>query len=165
MIGWCIEEFVSVSILDALVWGIVRLAIGSLDGNWRQNGPHWQTMLGFIIGKNLITRQWRTFPERTRLRSISDFEEPFSYTKLKDDGNIRLLLLHPRTEDDDIECSLFQIPLNKAPCCESISYTWGTSEEIRNIRVNSHRLEVPKNTYNVLANRSSFWKPQLLWID
>jgi hypothetical protein len=102
MIGWCIEELVSVSILDALVWGIVRLAIGSLDGNWRQNGPHWQTMLGFIIGKNLITRQWRTFPERTRLRSISDFEEPFSYTKLKDDGNIRLLLLHPRTEDDDI---------------------------------------------------------------
>jgi len=36
---------------------------------------------------------------------------------------------------------------------------------MRNIRINGRRLEITASAHKVLANRRSFWKPRLLWID
>ncbi|KAE9369095.1 heterokaryon incompatibility, partial [Stipitochalara longipes BDJ] len=51
------------------------------------------------------------------------------------------------------------------PSYEAISYTWGNANLREHIWVNGKALNVPKSCYTILSNRSSVWKPQLLWID
>lgn len=165
VIGWCVGELVFISIFDAVFWGAVFLLVGPSDGTWRQYGFSCWTKLAISFVKSITTGQWKTFPGRRRLRSISNHEMLFSYTELNHERNIRLLVLYPRTKDDDIVCSLFQIPLDQTPCYEAISYRWNPSTEMRNIRVNGRRLEITPSAHKVLANRSSFWRPRLLWID
>jgi hypothetical protein len=167
VIGWCVGELLSISICDAVFWAAISPLVGPSDGTWRKYGSYKWNMarLAIILVKSITTGQWKSFPGRNRLRGISNHETLFSYTDLEHERNIRLLVLYPRTKHDDIECSLFQVPLAQAPCYEAISYRWGPSTEMHNIRVNGHRLEITTSAHKVLANRSSFWRPRLLWID
>ena len=164
----CFRDLIDHVFWDAVLWSVFCLQNGGkhpYDGAWRKQIPRYWYTRALTQLCMLRTRRWRNFPRRNILRGISSTEKAFTYKPLDHPGNIRLLLLHPRSMLDDIHCTIFQVPLRQAPQYEALSHTWGTSKETCNIRVNGQRLEVPKSTYRVLASRSSFWKPRLVWID
>jgi hypothetical protein len=93
-------------------------------------------------------------------------QEQYCYTPLNKYGEtILLLVLHPRVAFAEIRCTLFEVSLNNIPSYEAILYTWGDANLTENILVNGKALSVPKSFYTILSNRSSAWRPQLLWID
>ncbi|PMD41869.1 hypothetical protein L207DRAFT_413323, partial [Hyaloscypha variabilis F] len=51
------------------------------------------------------------------------------------------------------------------PSYDAISYKWGDPNIRENIWVNGKALSVPRSSYTILSNRSSVWRPQLLWMD
>ena len=108
---------------------------------------------------------WRTLQRWQIIDIIRGSERKYEYEKLRAPKNIRLLLLHRRNPIDAINCTLFEVDSKATPSYVAISYTWGDPLETDEIRVNGFRLRVPKSAYTVLENRSSIWKPRLLWID
>ena len=121
--------------------------------------------LFFVHLPRLRDRNFLKTPRRVIVDTILNTKPKFEYNKLEGDRHIRLLILHRRKSTDSINCTLFEVSLDRAPAYEAISYTWGDSKEMLKIRVNGGQLEIPKNAHRILKSRRSFWKPRLLWID
>lgn len=156
-----VEQFIFNIILSVPI----RLWFGfDKNWSWKYCNPTYLQM--FIR----LLYHWQ-YDLRPKLRrgaifdNVQDSEKEFEYVQLEDTGTIRLLVLHRRHMADTVNCTLFDVPLDKAPYYEAISYTWSDSLEKCNIRVNGRRLAIPKSAYRVLKSRSSFWVPRVLWID
>ncbi|PMD32319.1 hypothetical protein L207DRAFT_499999 [Hyaloscypha variabilis F] len=113
-----------------------------------------------------LWRLRREFPPSGLYETNWQWEKKYYYTALNNSCySIRLLVLHPRVPGLDIRCTLFEVPLAKAPAYEAISYTWGDSSIREDIWVNSKRLNIPASAHKILSSRSSLWIPRLVWID
>ena len=153
-------------IYDFILKGLLRF-IG-LPIWWSSNmsvyGPAVFQLL-FVRLPQLRDGNFPKTPIRIIVDAILDTEPKFEYDKLEGDRHIRLLILHRRKSTDSINCTLFEVSLDRAPTYEAISYTWSDSKEMLKIRVNGGQLEIPKNAHRILESRKSLWKPRLLWID
>lgn len=91
----------------------------------------------------------------------------YAYKKLSNNGtHIRLLKLLPGTEEDGILCELFQVKLEKVDKrYTALSYTWGSSENPREIMVNGRLFHARSNLHDALCALRLPHDSVMLWID
>lgn len=99
--------------------------------------------------------------------------ESYSYKPLaQDNSNIRVLLIHPGTFDDEIQVQLMTVPFNgpkrKLPY-EAWSYTWGSPEDPKAVQVNVkdaiQLITVTRNCLEAIRYLRRNDKPRMVWID
>jgi hypothetical protein len=92
----------------------------------------------------------------------------YEYADLNSDRGlqiIRILELHPGSEEDDIHISLQEVPLNIDPEYEAISYCWGNSTDKDPILCDGLRLDITESLYTALLSLRYADKPRMLWAD
>lgn len=95
----------------------------------------------------------------------------YQYSPLKEDsGEIRLLTLHPGILHSEIHVVLHNETLTKSntPAFEALSYTWGSTEDLYDIRVGpsgKNVLSVTRNLAVALQHLRHVEKVRVLWID
>jgi len=166
---WILKNTIA-SLVEQLLFELIfaiafRLWNGPIE-NWNFSG--WNLYL-FMKAWGVFGSLWRLrreFPPSGLYETNWQWEKKYYYTALNNSCySIRLLVLHPRVPGLDIRCTLFEVPLAKAPAYEAISYTWGDSSIREDIWVNSKRLNIPASAHKILSSRSSLWIPRLVWID
>jgi hypothetical protein len=101
--------------------------------------------------------------------ALSNSPAPYRYTPLRCEGlEIRLVVLFPGQESDDIHCDLIHVNLDDQPVYEAVSYTWATDGDAslsQSIQCQRHTLGVTKNCEAVLRYLRRQGRNRLLWID
>ncbi|KAH9206405.1 heterokaryon incompatibility protein-domain-containing protein, partial [Leptodontidium sp. 2 PMI_412] len=80
-------------------------------------------------------------------------------------GEIRLLKLKRWIPFLGVRADLYHVKLADKPVYEAISYTWGTSNEEREVSINGRPFVTSTSTYDTLYGRSSMFRSRVLWID
>ncbi|EXA44155.1 hypothetical protein FOVG_05658 [Fusarium oxysporum f. sp. pisi HDV247] len=81
-------------------------------------------------------------------------------------AQIRLLHLLPATENNDsIECRLEVIALEENPVYEALSYCWGDSSQLQEIKCNNEAFQVTENLLRALQHLRNEHTERTLWID
>ncbi|EWZ36588.1 hypothetical protein NW765_016103 [Fusarium oxysporum] len=79
---------------------------------------------------------------------------------------IRLLHLLPVTENNDsIECRLEVVALEENPVYEALSYCWGDSSQLLEIKCNNEAFQVTENLLSALQHLRNEHTERPLWID
>jgi hypothetical protein len=165
VLGKCIASLLQQLCFDLIFTGFYRVWNGPFD-TWDFSGRNFYLAIKALITIRSVFESRRSFPRRTNTDTNWTRQEQYSYNTLNEcGGTIRLLVLHPRVPLAEIRCTLFEVSLSNIPSYEAISYTWGDANLRENIWVNGKALNVPKSSYTILSNRSSVWRPHLLWID
>jgi hypothetical protein len=102
-----------------------------------------------------------------KISSHSEF--PRAYTPLADTGEIRLLILQPRTTSGGtIECTLVNVKLSEDPQYEALSYMWSPKhleDTTGDIKLDGEVHEVNENLLDALHSLRYRNKPRVVWID
>ncbi|SCO78223.1 related to heterokaryon incompatibility protein (het-6OR allele) [Fusarium oxysporum] len=81
-------------------------------------------------------------------------------------AQIRLLHLLPVTENNDsIECRLEVVALEENPAYEALSYCWGDSSQLQEIKCNNEAFRVTENLRSALQHLRNEHTERTLWID
>jgi hypothetical protein len=81
-------------------------------------------------------------------------------------GHIRLLHLFPAKEiNDPIESQLEIVILEENPVYEALSYCWGDSTELREIKCNNNGFQVTESLFCALQHLRNKHSERTLWID
>lgn len=92
--------------------------------------------------------------------------DTYSYTPLApESAEIRLLTIEPGLWDADIKCNLQHVFLDNKPSYEALSYTWGDSNDIRQIFLGGHPWNVRANLEVALRYLRHKDEPRIMWID
>ncbi|KAF4447078.1 hypothetical protein F53441_9377 [Fusarium austroafricanum] len=79
---------------------------------------------------------------------------------------IRLLHLFPATDTNDpIESRLEVVDLEEKPVYEALSYCWGDSTQLREIKCNLQEFQVTENLLSALQHLRNEHSERTLWID
>jgi hypothetical protein len=174
LIGWIVlkacermvERFLFLYVLNHL-YMLVRGSFLFEEWYWSRPGGFELSILAIDIYRSVLNRfrrsrnRWSTTPGLTTQTPLT----PFQYSPIQEKNTIRLLLIYPRHPSGPLNCALFQTPLLSIPRYEAISYRWGGTGPDQEINVNGHSIMVTPNAFEVLQNRSSFWRPRLVWLD
>ena len=112
--------------------------------------------------------QLNTSPGVTILNSRLDrpASTVFKYEQLDPSvDSIRLLVLLPGTEDDDVACELIHKTFASKPKYEALSYTWGDPGNVKSIRLHDFPFEVRETLYCALFHLRSKTEKRLIWAD
>ena len=93
---------------------------------------------------------------------------PYQYTPLNEDlGEIRLMTLHEGRFTTDIQVSIHTVVLTpeNPPIYEALSYVWGSTRSLIDIKVGHEVLAVTTNLAQALSYLRYKDKPRVLWID
>ncbi|KAF2731209.1 HET-domain-containing protein [Polyplosphaeria fusca] len=90
----------------------------------------------------------------------------FQYKALASPRGIRVLALHPGTQND-IFCDLIQIDLDDKPKpnFEALSYVWGVSSSRFHINCSGQRIPITDNCHSALLHLRRKRNARFLWID
>ncbi|KAM0080391.1 hypothetical protein ACKRZS_007486 [Fusarium odoratissimum] len=81
-------------------------------------------------------------------------------------AQIRLLHLLPAPENNDsIECRLEVVALEEDPVYEALSYCWGDSSQLQEIKCNNEAFQVTENLLSALQHLRNEHSERTLWID
>jgi hypothetical protein len=99
--------------------------------------------------------------------TLSQQHNPGIYGGLKTRHRIRLLTLHPASDEDEtITCTLTAHDLDKRiPEFTALSYTWGSPENQKSILVNGCSIDITPNLYAGLMHIRRKKSNRVLWID
>ena len=90
----------------------------------------------------------------------------FSYQPLDlGAASIRLLRLEPGEWSTEICCELYNASLDTPPPYEALSYVWGSTEDLRQIRLNDHPHYVTSNLEIALRHLRLESQAKTLWVD
>jgi hypothetical protein len=78
---------------------------------------------------------------------------------------IRLLELHPGSQESPISCTLRVVELLDAPAYDAISYVWGDLANKRDITCNGKPLAVTANLFSALRRVRQTSCATQLWAD
>jgi hypothetical protein len=106
---------------------------------------------------------------KLKLKALSELEK-YIYEPLKGQRDIRLIILAPRSDNDDddfdeLSCSLVHASLDRPPSYEAISYVWGDPSMKREIRCGEARACVTLNLFSALRHLRYPYSPRTLWAD
>jgi hypothetical protein len=92
-------------------------------------------------------------------------ETSFRYVELDHQASeIRLVRILPET-GPTIECELLHTSLENPRSYIAISYTWGDTEETRNIILNGHEFPITESLWGALQRLRSRSFPVIIWAD
>lgn len=78
---------------------------------------------------------------------------------------VRLLILHPASEHDPLECSLMEAPLSKLPPYIALSYAWGEKDTSASLQLNGVCIAIQKSLCEALQHLRSMDSLVVLWAD
>jgi Heterokaryon incompatibility protein (HET) len=116
------------------------------------------------VAKEFLVRIESASRSVFRSSSLGDGVALYNYENLEN-GEIRLLRIHPRGIFREVKCEIIHTKLEDAPAYEAISYTWGDPARSQQIFVGGLRILTSINVYRILRDRSSLWRTRCLWID
>lgn len=91
---------------------------------------------------------------------------PFEYAPLSEPDNIRLLCLHPGSQDEAIECSLDEANLDlENYSYQALSYAWGDPQPVHNISCNGRKIKIARNLDSALKRLRLENTSRILWVD
>jgi Heterokaryon incompatibility protein (HET) len=100
------------------------------------------------------------------LKSSSVNSEKYIHTPISVDGHIRVIELLPGKGKEPIQCTLKTVSRKQVEdMYEAISYVWGDSEELIDIKCNGKRLPITRNLFDVLHTIRHALEIKLLWAD
>lgn len=99
--------------------------------------------------------------------------QPYEYCSLSQPTSIRVVVLHPPSNDCLIHCSVEEVDLASKPDFEALSYTWAIDRDLgdprtgdkRTIICNGKAFDAQKNLYNALIQLRQLDRGLPLWID
>jgi hypothetical protein len=102
----------------------------------------------------------------TKLHPYTDASYEYEPLFLPLPNRIRLLTLHPRSDDSsELELSINNLPFGIKGYC-ALSYTWGDPSNQKEIRLNGHKFKVNENLFDALiALAARLDSPSPFWID
>ncbi|KAE9376399.1 HET-domain-containing protein, partial [Stipitochalara longipes BDJ] len=87
------------------------------------------------------------------------------YKPLAAVAEIRLLHLHPGSDDEPITCHFEHVNTLHHPQFEALSYMWGSKDSTKAIKVNGAIFDIRENLWQALKHvRLANWV-RVLWID
>ena len=89
---------------------------------------------------------------------------PYQYETLSP-REIRVVILYPLNENDEIHCNLKRVFIDEYPAYEAISYAWGDANDRIPISVGSGTLQVTQNLYAALRALSPQEAERIIWVD
>lgn len=140
-----------------------RLAVASSDTTERER-PRRNTSKQTTPARVLRRRVNGRFAAQDSLPSTT----PYKHTPLNEDlGEIRLLTLHEGHFTADIQVSIHTVALmpENPPIYEAVSYVWGSTRNLIDIKVGNDSLAVTANLAQALSYLRYKDKPRVLWID
>lgn len=100
------------------------------------------------------------------LRRVDSGVDATPYGPIKsEEGEIRLLEVHPGRYDDDMVVSLKRVKLSDKPVYPVLSYVWGHSMSTRPCIVDGIPMPVTRNLFNFLTYLRDFVDKRTMWID
>jgi hypothetical protein len=96
-----------------------------------------------------------------------DSSSPYRYTPLGD-LQVRLVVLFPGQQSDDIHIELAHVSLNGQPAYEAVSYTWATDGDVslsQSIQCHRQNLSITKNCEAALRCLRRPARNRMLWVD
>ena len=93
---------------------------------------------------------------------------PYQYSPLNQElKEIRLMTLHPGDFTEDIKVSICKVPLipGNPPIYEALSYAWGSTKSMPDIKIGNDSLAVTENLASALRYLRYKEQPRTLWID
>ena len=96
--------------------------------------------------------------------ALAGKSKPYVYRPL-DDGDVRLIELHPGTGRDPVNCNILHVSLKDNPTYEALSYCWGDPTREFEISCNSAQLNVTNNLLLALSYLRYTDRPRTLWVD
>jgi hypothetical protein len=97
-----------------------------------------------------------------RLASSTDISPVYSSLK---DGEIRLLILEPGTQESLVKCKLCTCSQTDNIPYQALSYTWGDPTKARSIDCNGEDMQIASNLYQALLHLRHPRRTRILWID
>lgn len=92
-------------------------------------------------------------------------EKQLWYEPLPSERHIRLLHIHPGTEDDLVSVSLVPVSLDSHNGYEALSYVWGDPAITQTVICNDTLVDVTENLYFALCHFRLADRPRVLWAD
>ncbi|KAH6692871.1 heterokaryon incompatibility protein-domain-containing protein [Leptodontidium sp. MPI-SDFR-AT-0119] len=114
----------------------------------------------FISHISRISFQRLPWPAKKQMDHYKHMNDP-----ALEPGEIRLLKLKRWIPFLGVRADLHHVKLADKPVYEAISYTWGTSNEEREVSINGRPFVTSTSTYDALYGRSSMFRLRVLWID
>ena len=89
------------------------------------------------------------------------------YSLIDDDGTIRLVRLHPDSDDDTVKCSLVthQACRCVATTYEALSYAWGDQQDLVTVLLDEKTFYVTRNLHQALKRFRKADLDRNIWID
>jgi hypothetical protein len=78
---------------------------------------------------------------------------------------IRLVKIHPGSQEDQIQCSIFNVEQEMVPAYEALSYVWGSSADPKSISLNGAPWKVNQNLEGALRRLRHLEEDRVMWID
>jgi hypothetical protein len=161
--GSTIRSLVQNGLNEAILWGSCLLFF-DLPNQIRNSRVASISLTGIAVIKSLLKGLVITVLRRTTFGDL----EPFSYaddSKFDAERQIRLLRIKRRIPFQDLEAELVPVCLESNPRYIAISYVWDKTVPLRPLVLNDKRHYVPQNVYDILCQRSSYFRDGWIWID
>ncbi|KAI1505463.1 heterokaryon incompatibility protein-domain-containing protein [Biscogniauxia marginata] len=90
----------------------------------------------------------------------------YPYSALdRDDPHIRLVTLKPGIWSDKISCTIHVVPFDGQQMYETLSYVWGSPDNLKSISLNDHDFKVTENLWLAMRRLRNPSTPRVIWID
>ncbi|KAL2061199.1 hypothetical protein VTL71DRAFT_7472 [Oculimacula yallundae] len=164
------EDFVPGKVLTIVVLGVLGILWFDWRGDWRYVVLA-QTVSSYVAASISSIAVFISDAFSVVFRKVPrPAKKQVKYYEHKDDGalqtgEIRLLELKRWLPFLGVRAILYPVNLQEKPVYEAISYTWGTSKDLRKITINGKPFTTSTSTHDALYGRSSFFRSRVLWID
>ena len=89
----------------------------------------------------------------------------YQFSPLDRSEEIRLLIIHPGRDDDEILCTLSHRNLKTKPPYHALSYTWDSNIRTHGIKISTDVLSVTANLHSAFKRFRNSDQQRTLWVD
>lgn len=89
----------------------------------------------------------------------------YNYAGLEGQENIRILVLNPGRDVDEVSCHLSCVSLLGKPKYEALSYVWGDTNNMRTIMCSDGTVQITVSLYSALWHLRYHDHQRILWAD
>ena len=89
----------------------------------------------------------------------------YQYSVLNKPDDIRLVLINPGSDDDEISCTLTHHSIKNKPLYQALSYTWDNNVRTHSVKISKDILPVTANLHSALKCFRSSVRQRALWVD
>ncbi|KAF4984582.1 hypothetical protein FZEAL_258 [Fusarium zealandicum] len=91
--------------------------------------------------------------------------QSFSYTAIPQGRCLRLLKIHPGSEDDELVCDLFAADLDTTPSYTALSYVWGDPTKSADLICSGHACKITRSLAEGLRRIRKVDQVEIAWAD